>query len=183
MKLTSNDINTSWVGGTFDENEAEKRFPEFKIPAVISYGIEKTDQSFLRKMINKIGSRTSRIPFEQLFYDEDNKRLISEKDFDQSQQGKVPDDKPYLKDFLESIRSGPSALNQQPWRFVLSGNEVHLFDVKVNSYSQFDIGIALANLHLLKEIRGGNCTFEIKSPPPNNSLFNGKYMITAVYQE
>lgn len=115
MKLESQNINSSWIAGIFDENEVEKRFPGFKIPAVIAYGIKQVDQSFLRKMLCKIGSRTSRMPFDQLFYDKNNKRMISENDFNESQQSKVPNYKPYLKDFLESIRSGPSALNQQPW--------------------------------------------------------------------
>lgn len=100
---------------------------------MITYGIEQVDQSFLRKMLSKIGSRTSRMQFDQLFYDKNNKRMISENDFNESQQSKVPNYKNYLKDFLESIRSGPSALNQQPWRFVLLGNEVHY------NYSHFDI--------------------------------------------
>ena len=54
MKLASHNIATSCVCGTFDESEAEKRFPGFKIPAVISYGIEKTEQSFMIKMLIKI---------------------------------------------------------------------------------------------------------------------------------
>lgn len=183
MKLASYHINTSWVGGTFDQGAAEKRFQGFTIPAVISYGIENADPSFLRKVFSKIGSRTSRMPFEQLFYDSDNKRLISENDFNDSNKGKVPNYPPYLKDFLAAIRSGPSALNIQPWRFVVSEKEVHLFDAKMSSYSQFDIGIALANLHLLKDIRGGSCTFEVKDPAPSASPLSGTYIATAVYQE
>lgn len=183
MKLASNRINTSWVAGTYNEDDAEKRFQGYKIPAVIAYGIEKTDKSFFRKMLTMVGSRTSRLLFEQLFYDIENKRSITEKDFDPSQQGKVPTYPPYMKDFLEAVRLGPSALNQQPWRFVLNGKEVHVIDAKVNGYSQFDIGIALANLDLLKEIRGGSCTFEVKKKIKIDAPFSGKYIITAIYQE
>lgn len=74
-------------------------------------------------------------------------------------------------------------MNQQPWRFVLSGNEVRVYDAKLNNYSHFDIGIALANLELLKEIRGDSCTFDIKNPPPKTSHFDGKYIISVIYQE
>ena len=88
-----------------------------------------------------------------------------------------------MKDFLSSVRMSSSALNEQPLKFVLSGKEVHLFDVKVNSYSQFDIGIALANLHLLKDIRGGICSIEIKNPAPNASPLKGTCIANAVYQE
>lgn len=105
-------------------------------------------------MLTMVGSRTSKFPFEQLFYDADKKISIL------LNKEKCQVISPYLKDFLESVRLGPSVLNEQSWKFVLTGKEVHVFDIKFNSYSQFDIGISLANLDLLKEIRGGSCSFE-----------------------
>lgn len=184
MKLAQNHINTVWIAGTYNEGEAEKRFQGFKVPAAIAYGIEQSTPHFMGRIIKFFGSSTGkRIPFEQLFYDNDNKRLITEKDFESPTPDNVPSYPSYLKDFLASLRLGPSAVNQQPWRFVLSGKEVHLFDVKSNNYSTYDIGIALANLHLLGEIRGGNCTFEIRDPAPETSPLNGTYVATAVYQE
>ena len=184
MKLTSHNISTSWIGGTFNESEVEKRFQGFKVPAVISYGIMKADDSYVLKFLRKFGSRSSRLSFEQLFYDDDNKRLIYEKDFqDQQNDDKHPSYPSYLKDFKTTFRSGPSVLNQQSWRFVLSGNAVHLFEEVCNNYSQFDNGIAIANLYLLKDIRGGKCNFDIKDPAPNVSPLKGKYVITVIYQE
>ena len=184
MKLAQNHINTVWIAGTYNEGEAEKRFQGFKVPAAIAYGIEQSTPHFMGRIIKLFGSSTGkRIPFEQLFYDNDNKRLITEKDFESPTPDNIPSYPSYLKDFLASLRLGPSAVNQQPWRFVLSGKEVHLFDVKSNNYSAYDIGIALANLHLLGEIRGGNCTFEIRDPAPETSPLNGTYVATAVYQE
>lgn len=56
-------------------------------------------QSFLRKMISKIGSRTSRMSFYQLFYDKDNKIMFSESDFICKSQN-IPNYKTYMKDFL-----------------------------------------------------------------------------------
>ena len=184
MKLAQNHINTVWIAGTYNEGEAEKRFQGFKVPAAVAFGIEKTTPHFMGRIIKFFGaSPGQRIPFEQLFYDNDNKRAITEKDFESPTPENVPSYPSYLQNFLASLRLGPSAVNQQPWRFVLSGKEVHLFDIKNNNYSSYDIGIALANLHLLAEIRGGSCTFEIRNPAPEASPLNGTYVATAVYQE
>lgn len=67
-----------------------------------------------------------RLPYDQLFYDENSKKRISENALISADL--------YLKEFLFALRSGPSAIIQQPWRFVLDGNQVHLFDAKRNSY-------------------------------------------------
>lgn len=184
MKLAQNHINTVWIAGTYNEGEAEKRFQGFKVPAAVAFGIEQTTPHFMGRIIKFFGSSAGkRLPFEELFYDNDNKRAISEKDFESPTPENVPSYPSYLKDFVTCLRSGPSAVNQQPWRFVLSGKEVHLFDVKFNNYSSYDIGIALANLHLLAEIRGGSCTIEVRDPAPETSPLNGTYVATVVYQE
>lgn len=183
MKLAQNHINTVWIAGTYNEGEAEKRFQGFKVPAAVAFGIEQTTPHFMGRIIKFFGAAGKRLPFEELFYDNDNKRAITEKDFESPTPENVPSYPSYLQNFLTSLRLGPSAVNQQPWRFVLSGKEVHLFDVKNNNYSSYDIGIALANLHLLAEIRGGSCTFEVRDPAPEASPLNGTYVATAVYQE
>lgn len=101
MQLIPYDINTIWIAGSFNEGEAEKRFKGYKVPAVIAYGIEETKPHFMAKMIKTFGLKSTRIPFEQLFYDDDNKKTISENDFDPSNQNNY---KPYLKDFLLSLQ-------------------------------------------------------------------------------
>lgn len=184
MRLAENHINTVWIAGTYNEGEAEKRFQGFKVPAAVAFGIEQTTPHFMGRIIKFFGaSQGKRLPFEELFYDNDNKRAITEKDFESPAPENTPSYPSFLKDFVSSLRLGPSAVNQQPWRFVLSGKEVHLFDVKNNNYSSYDIGIALANLHLLAEIRGGSCNIEVRDPAPEASPLNGTYVATVVYQE
>lgn len=176
MKLTQHHIQTVWIAGTYNEGEAEKRFEGFKVPACVAYGEENSSPHFVARMM-KLFSSSGRYPFEKLFYDLDHNKVITEADLASS------DYPSYFKDFATALRSGPSAVNQQSWRFVISGKEVHLFDGVNNDYSSYDIGIALANLYLLKEIRGGTCQIEIRNPAPEATPLGGVYVATAVYSE
>lgn len=181
MKLTQNYIDSVWLAGTYNESEAERRFEGFKVPCSIAYGIESETPHFALKMVKMIGVAPKpgqRLPYEQLFYDDESKKAITEDDVNQNSS----DYPSYFKDFVTSLRSGPSAGDKQPWRFVLSGKEVHLFDARMSVFSPLDIGVALANLNLLSEIRGSSCIFEIRNPEPSSPL-GGTYIATAVYQE
>lgn len=175
MRMTQIGVSTIWIAGTYDQHKAEQRFNGYTIPCVIAFGSGESSPNQNQRLKMMMGIPNGRFPYDQLFYDANKKKKIAEKDLD--------DYKPYMKDFLMALRSGPSAINQQPWRFVISDKEVHLFDAKFNSYSPFDIGIALANLHLLAEIRGGNCSFEMRNIQPDAPPSFGAYIATAIYDE
>lgn len=178
MKMTENKISSCWMGGTFDENEVERRFPGFKVKAVVAYGEAAQSKHFVGKVLGFFSGHEKRLNFEELFYDESNKKPITEKEL--NEKNLYP---PYMKDFLTALRSGPSAMNSQTWRFVLNQKEVHLFDGKCNEVSPFASGIALANLKLLESIRGGNCQISIQTPPVPASPLGGKYVATVTYVE
>ena len=165
MKLTQNNIGTCWMAGTFNEREAEKRFPGYIVKAVVAFGEENSDKHLMGQLFGMFGGHDKRLSFQQLFYDDDNKRSIKEDDFSDKAVSQYPN---YMYNFLNALRSGPSPMNAQTWRFVLSGHgkEVHLFDIKNNENSWFTSGIALANLKLLEDLRGGNCNFEVRNPTP-----------------
>lgn len=182
MKLAQYHIDTIWIANTYNQKEAERRFPGFKVPSAIAYGIKHTNQQIHGKYRFFGWAPGERLPFEQIFYDEINKKTITEKDLETT-PGKPSKYPSYFKAFLTSLRSTPSAQNIQPWRFVFTKKEVHLFDINVNHYSHFDMGIALASLHLLAEIRGGSCKFKVKNPPPPPSPLKGTYIMTAVYNQ
>lgn len=177
MRMTQIGIRTVWIGGTYDSNKAEQRFKGYSIPCVIAYGSGELSPNQNQRLKMMMGIPNGRLPYEQLFYDGNAKKQITENDLNSKEYPL------YMKDFLTALRSGPSAINQQPWRFILLGKEVHLFDAMFNGYSPFDMGIALANLHLLAEIRGGKCSFEIKNPAPEAPSSFGVYIATAVYDE
>ena len=177
MRMTQNHINTIWIAGTYDQNKAQRRFKGYLIPSVIAFGNGESSPQQNERLKMMMGIPSGRFPFDQLFYDLNANKRITENDL---QSNEYPH---YMKDFLTALRSGPSAINQQPWRFAIAGKEVHLFDAKFNSYSPFDMGIALANLHLLAEIRGGKCTFEVRNPAPEAPPSFGVYIATAIYEE
>lgn len=182
MKMSQHQINTCWMAGTFNEGEAEKRFPGYKIAAVVAYGEEKKSKHMMGWLFGLLGGHESRLNFNQLFYDDDIKRELNENDF---KSNNSPIYRNYLEDFVTALRSGPSPMNLQTWRFVFSGKgkEVNLFDIKNDQTSWFTSGIALANLFLLAEIKGGSCTVEVKNPVPAVYSFGGKYIATVTYSE
>lgn len=175
IKLEQNHIHTIWLAGTYDRKLAEERFKGYLVPSVIAFGPGEASKEENLKLREKMGLKGGRLPFDQLFYDGIKKKNISENDLNDYQ--------PLMKDFLTALRSGPSACNFQTWRFVIAGKEVHLFDAKVDDYSNFDMGIALANLHMLAELRGGKFNLEFRKPAPQGPPSFGEYVATAIYDE
>ena len=165
MKMTQHKINTVWVGGTYNQGKAEKSCPDWKVPVVVAFGEEK-DPHFIWRVMKWIGTSDKRKPFEQLFYDAQANKPIKE------------DEAGDRLDLFKALQSGPSALNKQPWRFVVDGPAVHVFDAGGDGYSCFDVGIAAANLNLLGGLQGhGEIT--VRDPAPAPSPLKGTYVCTA----
>lgn len=175
MQLEQNNIHTFWIAGTYDRHLAEERFNGYSVPSLIAFGPGEASKEENIKLREKMGLQGGRFSFDQLFYDGIKKKKINENDLNEYPH--------YMKDFLTALRSGPSACNFQTWRFVISGKEVHLFDAKVDNYSNFDMGIALPNLHMLAELRGGKFNLEIRNPAPETPPSFGEYVATAIYAE
>lgn len=185
MKLTQQRIQSVWIAGIASE-QLQKQYKKFKwhtkfryyekfnklwkVPAAVAYDEENSPHFVAKVMKFFSGTEQKRMKFEELFYDLEKKEPVKEEGLGA------------LNNFATSLKLGPSAMNQQPWRFMLEGKEVHLFNALSNSSSLFDIGIALANLFLLKEIRGGSCEFSVKETSPESPLC-GKYIMTATYTE
>lgn len=93
--------------------------------------------------------------------------------------------KTWVKEILEAARLAPSSMNNQPWRFVVYENRVHVFSklptsrrMVLNRFTEFDMGIMLANVMVAAEeiwmdldlIRLDNITH--KSLPNNQYLLS-----------
>jgi nitroreductase len=57
----------------------------------------------------------------------------------------------WVNEVLEAARLAPSALNSQPWRFVIMGNRIHIFSKKPDithsgRWDEFDFGILFAHI-------------------------------------
>lgn len=63
-----------------------------------------------------------------------------------------------IKEIINAARLSPSYLNNQPWKFIVYQNRIHLFAKKTpvinqsyNKYRMLDVGTALANLLIAAE--------------------------------
>ena len=86
----------------------------------------------------------SRIPYNKLFFEGNFETPLSE--------GKYQE----LKDCLEAVRWAPSAVNKQPWRLVIDGEQIHFFEHHDKGYKQangmdlqkVDLGIAVCHFDI-----------------------------------
>ena len=168
MKLTQNSIGSVWIGGTYDEAKAEESTPDHQVIAGIPFGIE-CGKHMIAKMLSFFSGSSSRYPVEKLFYNKDKNEPFTEENAGE------------WKEIIMCLRSGPSALNYQTWRFVIENNNVHLYHAPSREASTFDLGIAIANMELLLHDKG----YEIKvlENQPETSPLGGTYQISAVKKD
>lgn len=150
MKLTQHGIGTCWVGGTYSRSVVESRFPGFKIPCVVCFGLDADQSRFMDKVINFF-KKSGRYEFPAIYYDEVAKAPVPK-----TIEGKV-------QELLECIRWLPSAVNYQSWRCTINTEEskFKIFDYYNlnNSYSHFDIGIFLSGFYFYTD---GKCTYTVE---------------------
>ncbi len=140
--LTSMNIGTCWLGGTFDKQSLLKSI-EIKdnqiIPAIIAFGYPKNREHLISFMQKKMIKANTRKSSKDLFFYENFEIPLYEKC-------------KYLHKSLYYVRLAPSAINRQPWRLVVENNcsKVHFFIAgplnKNKSFSceleYLDLGIA-----------------------------------------
>lgn len=92
---------------------------------------------------------------------------------------------PDIKQVLSAARLAPSALNSQPWRFVVYKNRIHvfakknLFIAKALDYNKMiDMGIMMANLLLTAEELWVDVTLSKSEALKNQSFQNNEYVCT-----
>ncbi|OHT16543.1 hypothetical protein TRFO_13134 [Tritrichomonas foetus] len=168
MKMTQNRISTVWIAGTFSAKKAQESTPGFSVPAVVAFGEESTPH--LMSKVIKFFSPGKRFPISDLFFDNVNKTAFNDQSSGQNLE------------LFECVRSGPSAVNHQTWRFVVNENSIDLFNGKGDAYSIFDMGIAIANLEMIcKEIKG-KADIIIKEEAPEPSPLGGTYVATVSFE-
>ena len=111
-------------------------------------------------MMRKGVKADSRIKFEELFFDGSFDNPLTE-----SQAGK-------WKDILEAVRYAPSAVNKQPWRIIVCGDEAHFYEKHHKGFitedgwdlQKIDMGIALSHFELSAKECGFGVSFGISDP-------------------
>ena len=163
-------VGTTWIAGTMDRAAFERAMAvseDEAMPCISPLGYPAKKMSFRESMMRKGVKADSRLAFEDLFFDGS---------FD------VPLTKEAagrLEPLLEAVRLAPSAVNRQPWRIVVCGNDVHFYKASGKLMSsdgwdiqKIDIGIALCHFEMMAEECGISTSFRIDDPNIPSNGFN-----------
>ena len=86
------------------------------------------------------------------------------------------------------MRLAPSAVNKQPWRVAVCGNEAHFYEKQSKGYvsgdgwdiQKIDMGIALCHFELTAKECGLDVAFEIAEPelhPGDDTHYIASYVL------
>lgn len=154
-------LGTVMMAATFSRKTAEKAVElgdNEVLPAVSPIGYPAEKRSVRDAMIRKAVKADKRLPFGQLFFEETFGRPLKE---ESAGRFAWP---------LAMVRLAPSAANKQPWRAVVSGDNVYFYEKKTIAESplgdiqKVDMGIALAHFDLTCKEDGIGGRFEIHDP-------------------
>lgn len=111
-------LGTVWVGGTMDRAAFERAMElaeDEVMPCMSPLGYPAKKMSLRESMMRKGINADARMPFKELFFDGSFTSPLTEE-----KAGK-------LYHPLEMVRLGPSAVNKQPWRVLLTENAAHFY--------------------------------------------------------
>ncbi len=156
-------IGTTIIAGTMNRQTFERIMevgPDEVMPCVSPVGYPAQKMSMREGIMRKSIKADSRLPFEELFFDRSFNTPLT------------PDSAGALADPLEMVRWAPSAVNRQPWRIVIDGDTVHIYEKKSKGYvdgsgwdlQKIDIGIAMYHLALGLEEQGRKISFSVNDP-------------------
>ena len=137
LELVHNNFDTCFIGGTFKRSQFRKQLEENQIiPCILSVGHKDNERSLIDRIIKRNTLIRKRKQLEENFVSLDGQPLSAS-----------------LKEIFSYVRQAPSALNKQPWFFVLNEAIIHVFVVNSEKSSKIDfrfidIGIALKHLEI-----------------------------------
>ena len=141
-------LGTCWITGTFDKGtftEAAQTPKDQKLIAVVSVGAPADSRSFMDKIFHHFAKGGKRQPFGSMFFMNNfNTPLPSDGQF------ATP---------LELMRWAPSAMNKQPWRALVRGNQVDFYYKGSGRAPVLDMGIGLCHFDLACQAQHVNGMF------------------------
>ena len=169
-------IGTTWIGGTMKREVFEKAAGLTEgemMPCISPLGYPANRLSIREALMRRGVGADNRMPAEKIFFDGVwDAGLPGEK--------QVP-----IADLIEMVRLAPSAVNKQPWRIVVSGNDYHFYEKhdkgyvneKVGDMQKIDIGIALC--HFMSGLEAQGKKPEIVTADPGIAIPEGvEYIVT-----
>lgn len=93
-----------------------------------------------------------------------------------------------VRQILEAARLAPSSFNSQPWRFVLSGSQLHVFSCRdllpvraMASLREFNMGIMLSHIMLAAEELWVEISWDVLEQKKRKTYQNGAYVGTVTF--
>lgn len=86
---------------------------------------------------------------------------------------------------MQAARLAPSAMNGQPWRFMVYQNRIHVFAKKerlpFSRFTAFDIGIVLCHISLAAEEVWRDISFERREQIAVKEFKNNQYFLSIIF--
>lgn len=171
-------VGTTWIAGTMKRSAFEKAMgleEDEVMPCISPLGYPAASMSVREGLMRKGVKADSRFSFSDLFFDGSFYKPLTENSAGEFSQ------------VFEMIRWAPSAVNKQPWRVVMNGNEFYFYEKKTRGYvndgwdlQKIDMGIALCHFACGAEEKGMKCHLKIKDPGlsvPENTEYIATYCI------
>jgi nitroreductase len=156
LEATALGLATCWVGGFFSPKRAAaiaKIAPNERVLAVTPIGYAKEGSSLQERAMSRFGRNWQRRPLSDLVTGiKENERLD------------------WMKAGLQAARLAPSAMNRQPWRFLVDRNSITVSaDSALNPTmvvsKRLDCGIAMLHLEIGALSRGVQGSWELLKSP------------------
>lgn len=156
-------LGTTWIGGTMNRGIFERAMDlrgEEQMLCVTPLGYPAEKMALREMMMRKGVKADARNAFGEVFFDADFRTPLTVE-----RAGK-------LAEPLELVRLGPSAVNKQPWRVVVTEAAAHFYvkapkgiaGAAVGPMQKIDMGIALCHFALGMQAKGMEPAFRIDDP-------------------
>ncbi len=178
LTATNLGLGTCWMGGTFKRTNFAKSInasDDEIVPAISPIGYARDRRTVRERAVRRFANSDHRKPWAELFFDGNVNNPLSK----ESVGGyAVP---------LESVRLGPSASNNQPWRIVYQKQQgaFNFYLKRTLGYNKFngkidlqliDMGIAMCHFELSARERGLAGKWEVAMPA--RELGDAEYIAT-----
>ncbi|MFR5601591.1 MAG: nitroreductase family protein [Lachnospiraceae bacterium] len=158
LYLTAKGLGSCYLGGS----KAAKTLPGMKQVIVVAFGFAEGNPYRDR-------SKTKRLALKEICV------------FQEEPKGNV-------RQILEAARLAPSSFNSQPWRFILSGGQLHVFSCRdrlpiptLGSYREFNMGIMLSHIMLAAEELWVEIDWNVLEQKKKKAYKNGTYVGTVSF--
>ena len=172
-------IGSTWIGGTMKRELFEKAAgltDVERMPCVSPLGYPAKRRSVRETLMRKAVGADSRMPSEKLFFDS-----IWNQPLSVEQQAEITD-------LIEMVRWAPSAVNKQPWRIIVDGENSHFYvkhdkgyvNAKTGDLQKIDVGIALC--HYVMGLEEQGIAPDVNVSDPGIAVPEGVEYIATVHQ-